>query len=116
MEALREYADGNENKTFGMWAKFLMEDSLAYLSLYLSVRIGDLDLRQAEEREIGPLFLAYGNNLYHDLTKRDLRAFACMTAPERRFAGDLFSISLKGNVGKNRALDEIQETTMNKEL
>lgn len=116
MKALREYAAGNEHKTFRVSAKFLLEDSLTYLSLYLSVRIGDVDLRLAGLREIDPLFLVYGKNLYHDLAKRRLRAFASMTATKRQFSGEIFSILLKGNVGKNHALDEIQETTLNIEL
>ncbi|CAM9937782.1 unnamed protein product, partial [Ectocarpus sp. 13 AM-2016] len=104
------------HKTFGQWVDVLLRDGMGYLALYTSMRIGDFELREVALRQTAPLFLAYGKNLYHDLCIRHLADIASLTTEERRFAEDVFSLSLVGNEGKNVGLDEIQEMTFNKDL
>lgn len=75
--------------------------------------MGDFELREAAIRMVGPLFLAYNKNLYHALCIHHLVDIARLSENERAFATAITSLSLKGNVGKNSGLDEIQEMTFN---
>ncbi|CAN0391316.1 unnamed protein product [Pylaiella littoralis] len=86
---------------------------MAYLALYTSIRVGDFELREAAIQMVGPLFLAYNKNLYHALCIHHLVDMARLSENELAFATAITSLSLKGNVGKNSGLDEIQEITFN---
>lgn len=113
---LRTYDAPGEHKSFGVFTRFLLDDGMAYLSLYVSIRIGDFDLREAALRQIAPLFLVNGKDKYHELAMQHLRELAGMTPSQRTFASQIFSLSLAGNAAKNQGLDEIQETMMNREI
>ncbi|CAB1112218.1 unnamed protein product [Ectocarpus sp. CCAP 1310/34] len=113
---LVQYRGSTKHKTFGQWAELLLDDGMAYLAVYISIRVGDFDLREAAIRQIAPLFLDYNKNLYHALTIQHLADIANLRPSEREFLRGMFSLSLAGNPGKNVGLDEIQEMTMNKEI
>ncbi|CAN0122949.1 unnamed protein product, partial [Pylaiella littoralis] len=104
------------HKTFGCWVDLLLRDGMAYLALYVGIRVGDFELRESAIRTIAPLFLGYNKNLYHDLCITHLADIARLSDNERAFVIAIFSLSLKGNIGKNMGMDEIQETTFNLNL
>lgn len=117
MNTLRLYlADEKKHKTFGCWVDLLLRDGMAYLALYVGIRVGDFELRESAIRTIAPLFLGYNKNLYHDLCITHLADIARLSDNERAFVIAIFSLSLKGNIGKNMGMDEIQETTFNLNL
>ncbi|CAM9840685.1 unnamed protein product, partial [Pylaiella littoralis] len=96
--------------------QMLLVDGMAYLALYIGIRTGDFDLREAALRRIAPLFLGYNKYKYHNLCIDHLADIARMSPAERSFMSETFSLSLSGIPGKNTGLDEIQEMTMNKEF
>lgn len=117
LKVLRVYLqDQKKHKTFGCWVNLLLLDGMAYLALYIGIIVGDFDLREAAIRTIAPLFLGYNKNLYHDLCITHLADIARLSENERAFVVDVCSLSLKGNIGKNHGMDEIQETTFNLSL
>ncbi|CAB1121562.1 unnamed protein product [Ectocarpus sp. CCAP 1310/34] len=105
-----------KHKTFGQWADFLLSDGMAYLAVYIGIRTGDFDLREAAIRKIAPLFLGYNKNLCHALCIQHLADIARLSPAERLFISETFSLSRSGKPGKNTGLDEIQEMTMNKDI
>lgn len=113
---LMQHRGSTDHKTFGQWVQLLLNDGMAYLAVYTSIRVGDFELREAAIRRIAPLFLGYNKNLYHALCIRHLADIAKLLPSERKFMSEIFSLSLSGNPGKNMGLDEIQETTMNKQV
>lgn len=113
---LMQHRGSTDHKTFGQWVQLLLNDGMAYLAVYTSIRVGDFELREAAIRRIAPLFLGYNKNLYHALCIRHLADIAKLLPSERKFMSETFSLSLSGNPGKNVGLDEIQEMTMNKQI
>lgn len=117
LRKLHLYVGNATHKTFRQWVDLLLRDGKAYLALYTGMRVvGEFELREVALRQIAPLFLGYGKTLYHDLCIQHLADIAAMTAEERSFASDVFSLSLVGHEGKNVGLEEIQEMTFNKDL
>ncbi|CAN0353272.1 unnamed protein product, partial [Pylaiella littoralis] len=105
-----------KHKTFGQWVDLIVADGMAYLAVCIAIRTGDFVLREAALRRIAPLFLGYNKHLYHALCIRHLADVAMLSPAERLFMSETFSLSLSSVPGKNTALDEIQEMTMNKDF
>ena len=54
------------------WAKFIFEDCLPYVGLYVSLRSGNWNLRLASLKQMAALFTAYDRTMYQKLIPRHL--------------------------------------------
>ena len=54
-------------QTWHFWSQFIFEDCFAYISLYLSIRSGQWDLRMAAIKSMAALFTAFDRPNYQKL-------------------------------------------------
>ncbi|CAH1775834.1 unnamed protein product, partial [Owenia fusiformis] len=104
-------------ETFRMWNKFLKEDAMAYISLYLAIRERNWDLRNAAIKSMAPLFTAFDAHNYSRLLPQHISHI--LTLPNdvsEQFQSGAFAVSLKGTNYASVGLDEAHEMTINKEV
>ena len=63
-----EYLESLDHETYKFWHKFLFEDFLPYLSLYMSLRHRNWDMRMAGLKQMAALYTAFDHTTYQRLT------------------------------------------------
>lgn len=98
-----------EDKTFVLWAQFLLHDFPAYLTFRFALRTGDFKLRCDALRRIAPIFFITGKDRYQFLVVDHLVELARMSESDWKVVGELFSVSLSNSAFARIGLDERQE-------
>ena len=101
-------AQAEEHQTFKLWARFLLKDYSAYLTLRTALRTGDFKLCWAVIRRIAPVFCGYGKDRYQWLVSVQLANMARLTEDDFKGLSYLLSTSLDGNVFARVGLNENQ--------
>jgi hypothetical protein len=60
------------DKTCQLWVKFIIEDCLPYVGLFISIRSGNWNLRLASLKQMAALFTAYDRMTYQKLIPRHI--------------------------------------------
>ncbi len=79
------------NLTWKFWSQFVMKDCLAYISLYVAIRNGNWDLRNASIKLMAPIFSAFDHFTYKKLIAQNLADM--LTLPQYILLLTLFSLS-----------------------
>ena len=103
-------------QTWHFWSQFIFEDCFAYISLYLSMRSGQWDLRMAAIKSMAALFTAFDRPNYQKLIPQHI--VDMLTIPDRllshlRQGG--FTVSIRGRPGHSVGIDEAHEMCVNKD-
>lgn len=96
------------------WAKFVLQDCVSYIGLYLGIRCNKWDLRIASLKMMAPLFTAFDRVHYQKLIPHhlaDLQNF-----PDKCFRSGAFAVSMTGSKGHSVALDEAHEMCVDKDM
>lgn len=102
--------------TYKFWHRFLLEDSLPYLSLYISLRYRNWDMRLASYKQMVPLFTAYDHGTYQRLIPHHLHdLFSLPECLTRQLQKGAFSVRLKALEWNGVAIDECHEMQINKD-
>ena len=103
--------------TWRFWARFVLEDCLAYVNLFIAIRQKNWHLRIAAIKLMAPLFAAFDRTCYERLIPAHLADI--QTYPKdiiHSFENGGFAVSINGNPGHSVALDEAHEMCVNKDL
>ena len=104
-----------KDDTWKFWVRFLFEDMMAYLGLFLSIRSGDWSLRMASMKKMAPLFTAYGHQTYQKVIANHIADIICMpTAILTMFQQGGFVVSITGRPWHSVGIDEAHEMLINK--
>ena len=111
-----EYLESLDHETYKFWHKFLFEDFLPYLSLYMSLRHRNWDMRMAGLKQMAALYTAFDHTTYQGLIPQHLLDVCkmpdCLKAHLKRGA---FAIRLTSRDWCGVALDECHEMKINKD-
>ena len=102
------------NELFSFWHTFIHEHCMAYITLYLSGRSGNWNLRMHSLKMLMPLFHLTTSTFYYRLLPRhlhDLQKYPKCVLDHLKKGG--FVMSLGGTAWSNLFLDETHETTIN---
>ena len=105
------------NMTWKFWAQFVVKDCLAYISLYIGIRTGNCDLRNASVKLMAPIFSAFDHFTYKKIIAQNLADI--ITLPKyilHSLQQGRFSVSLSGRPGHSVAIDEAHEMAINKHI
>ena len=70
MEFLNKKASKDENWKF--WIQFVLNDCMAFISLYLAVRSNNWNLRIASLKDMAPVFFAFNRPHYQKVISQHL--------------------------------------------
>lgn len=104
----------NIDDTFKFWHDFIHRDCFSYISLYLSFRSSDWELRIAALKRLAPLFHAYDRHMYLRTIPKHL--FDVLSMPETvitQLKAGGFSATITGKNWQQLALDEAHESYIN---
>ena len=105
-----------KHDTYKFWHGFLFEDCLPYLSLYISIRYRNWEMRVASLKHMVPLYTAFDHGTYQRLLPRHLfdlcRLPDCLKLQLKRGA---FAVRLSPSDWCGVALDECHEMKINKD-
>jgi hypothetical protein len=84
MSEFQQYMDdlAARDDTCKMWCKFVLEDCLPYIGLYIAMRSGNWNLRMYSIKEMAPLFSAYDRITYQRLIPRLIAELLKAPPPE----------------------------------
>ena len=105
------------NMTWKFWAQFVVKDCLAYISLYIGIRTGNWDLRNASVKLMAPIFSAFDHFTYKKIIAQNIADM--ITLPKyilHSLQQGCFSVSLSGRPGHSVAIDEAYEMNINKHI
>ena len=97
------------------WVRFVLEDCMAYLGLFIAVRSRNWQLRLASLKMMAPLFMAFDRPTYRQLVPHHLHTLS--VAPQDlidQLADGSFAVSLSEHQWHSVALDEAHESKINK--
>lgn len=60
LSRLKRFIESRKNKLFGQWMEFVRVDAMTYFALYVSMRVGDLSMRESAMRTVASLVIGYG--------------------------------------------------------
>ena len=104
----------DKHDVYKFWSRFLFEDCLPYIGLYMSLRYRIWDMRMASLKKMVPLFSAFDHTCYQKLIPQHLldvfKLPNCLKVHMKRGA---FSIRLTPKDWCGIALDECHETKIN---
>ena len=115
----KKYVEEQAEKddTWKLWAQFVFEDCLAYVSLYLGFRSCNWDLRMSGLKQMAPLFAAYDRPTYSRILPHHIAEYQTFPKHVREyFEHGGFTVTVCGNSGRSLALDEAHEAMINKEM
>ena len=104
------------NKTWRFWKQFVLEDCLAYVSLYLAMRSGSWDLRVTAIKSMAALFTAFDRPNYSKLIPQHIRDM--LTVPKELISllsKGGFVVSIQGRPCRSVGVDEAHEMCINRE-
>ena len=104
-----------QHETFALWDRFLKSDVFAYIQLFISIRTGNWDLRQAAIKHVASLFHAFDHQNYARWLPVHLGQIYAM--PEYvllHFKNGSFVSSIKGINYSCVGFDEAHEMLINK--
>lgn len=104
------------NKTWKFWKQFLLEDCLAYVSLYLAMRSGSWDLQMSALKNMAALFTAFDRPNYSKLISQHITDTLIM--PEEilsLLSKGGFVVSIHGRPCQSVGVDEAHEMCINRE-
>lgn len=110
----KEMSDKYE--TFKFWNQFLFNDCLCYIHLWIAIRSGNWNLRNAAFKAMAPLFYAFDRQNYSYLIPAHIRMLH--TLPEYildHFRSGAFVCSISGANFSKVPPDETHEMTINKD-
>ena len=106
-----------EDDNWKFWTSFVLEDCLAFINLYLSVRAGDWNLRVASIKQMAAVFTACDRQHYSKLIPQHLAECAQMpNTTIQHFSKGGFVVSISGRNWHNVSFDEAHEMLINKDL
>ena len=107
----------NESATFKLWSNFLSRDMMSYIALWIAIRSGNWNLRNASLKTMLPNFVVCDRQNYGKILPRHFSHLFSM--PQEIldcFKSGGFVTSIKGIPFANVALDEAHEMTINKDI
>ena len=118
-EALLAYLEikKTEDDNCKFWTSFIMEDCLAFINLYLTVRGEEWDLRIASLKPMAAVFIACDQQHYSKLIPQHLAD--CVKMPDtiiRNFSKRGFAVSITGRNWHSVSFNGGREMLINKDL
>ena len=105
----------SNDSTWKFWVQFVLVDGYAYVALYLAIRSGNWELRNASIKQMTPLFTSYDHFTYRKLIAQHLADM--ITFPEAvlsELEQGSFVVSILGREWHSVAMDEAHEMLINK--
>ena len=118
MEEFTKFCDDMSQKfdTFKFWNRFLKEDVLSYINLYVAIRERNWDLRMAAFKSMAPLFHAFDRHNYSRLIPMHISTMNALPPYVlEHFKNGAFASSIKGTNYATVALDEGHEMLINRD-
>ena len=105
----------NQDDTWKFWVRFVFQDAMSYVGLFLAIRGGDWNLRVGYLKEMAPLFTAYDHQTYQKLIAQHIADISSMPSQLlTMFQQGAFTVSIKGRSWHSVAIDEAHEMLINK--
>ena len=101
--------------TWRFWIRFVFEDAMAYVCLFLAVRSGNWHLRTSSIRQMAFLFTSFDHTTYQKVLSEHLTDL--QTMPQTilaMFKHGAFTVSISGREWHSVAVDEAHEMLINK--
>ena len=105
-----------QNQTLRFWSQFLFQDCLTYIALFLAIRSGNWNLRNAAFKLMAPLFTAFDRPKYSKLIPHHF--LEMHTIPDMVLAHlkrGAFTVSILGRACHSVGVDEAHEMCINRE-
>ena len=101
--------------TWKFWSRFVLEDFLPYVSLFIAIRSGNWDLRMAAIKSMAADFTAFDHPIYQRLITNHICDVLHMpTELLNFFQQGGFSVSISGRALHSVGIDESHEMLINK--
>ena len=104
-------------ETFRFWDRFVHEDCMAYIHLFIAIRSRNWHLRNAAVKEMAPLFQACDRQNYSKMIPLHIGFMQAL--PDyilKHFENGAFASNIKGTELSSLGLDEAHEMTINKDI
>lgn len=111
---IKDMAKSNETCLF--WSRFIESDIFAYISLFISIRNCDWQLRIASIKLMAPIFFAFDRPIYQRLVSTHLADLLCLPSELQQYFdhNGAFAVHITSHSGHATALDETHETVINR--
>ena len=114
---LREFMNSRatNDSTWKFWVQFVVEDAYAYVGLYLAIRSGNWELRNACMKKMAPLFTSFDHFTYRKLIAQhvaDLVSYPAVVLDLLQQGS--FVVNISGREWHSVAVDEAHEMLINK--
>ena len=108
----------DKDDTFKFWSRYVFEDGLAYISLFLAMRSGDWDLHMCSIKNMAAIFTAFDHPIYQKLIS--FHVHDTLNMPEAamlmfRQGAFVVNIDINGRDWHSVGIDEAHERLINKE-
>ena len=118
-KSFRDYVEKMSavDDTWSFWGKFLFEDCLAYIGLFMAIRSENWELRMASIKLMAPDFTAWDHPCYQKLIMQHIEDIYCMPEELLSYLKEgSFALSITGKATHSVALDEAHEMLINKHV
>ena len=119
MDQFIKYCNDMSEKyeTFRFWNRFLNEDVLCYINLWIAIRQGNWNLRMAALKQMAALFHAFDRHNYSKLIPLHISSMHALPPHVfEHFKRGCFVSSIKGTNFASVAFDEGHEMLINKDV
>ena len=119
LESLQTFINNKakDDDNWSFWSDFIFKNGLAFISMYISIRSSQWDLRLASIKNMVAVFAAFDRPNYHRLLPQHIAdLFLAPPSILEALSDGGFTASLSGRFYHDIALDEAHEMLINKDM